>query len=333
MPLVSVIVPTYNSAPFLATTVRSALAQRDAQQNLAVEVIVIDDGSSDDIAGAIASLPAEVRYVRKENGGVSSARNLGLQLANGEFICFLDADDVLAQGWFAEALQHFERDAEIGVVFGRFHRWHEQPGETLADAWRPLHAQDAADSITGTVAAEESGWIYHRMLLDSWILCSSAVVRKDVAEKAGPFEEGTPVGEDWDFWIRVSRIAAVAAINRTIVLYRQHPNSASRKLRDKNFAVDLILHAIHTYGWQPPSGQPASAAEVYPVVAKHCVWHAIDHFDRGRYSAGLRATAKALRYEPGRWKNWRLMAIGLLGLARPYAHRLKRRAQQSAQVV
>lgn len=324
MKTISVIIPTYNSAAYLPITVRSALAQK--HDGLQIEVIVIDDGSTDDISSALSNLPEEVIQIRKPNGGVSSARNLGFTRASGQFICFLDADDILADGWFKEVFDHFDSNPEFGAVYGGFRRWHASVDKDPAAEWELARLEEHGKR-DGRLVAGKSGWIYDRMLLDSWILCSSAVVRADVAKRAGLFVEGIPAGEDWDFWIRVSRISPVAAINRTAVLYRQHPQSASRKLRERNYAADLIIHSIQTYGWANPNGSAADRQKVYAVIAKHCIWHAVDHFDRGEYKVGLRSSARALRYQPTNARAWRLLLLGATGLARLYGHWSRWRAR------
>ena len=317
MPLVSVVIPAYNAAPFIAQAIGSALAQADAGAPLAVEVIVVDDGSVDGTAQVVQGFGSRVRYLRQENAGVSSARNAGYRLSHGDFLCFLDADDVLAQGWFTRALQAFEGQPGVGVVFGQYHHWYPPPGADPATEWDAL----ACSGRLGDQGVNNafSGWIYHQMLLDSWILCGAALVRRNVVRQAGLFEEGVHVGEDWAFWLRVSTLCPVVKVQRIVTLYRQHPQSATRRLWERNRAVQLIQHAIAVHGWAaPPGAAAAQPRKVHAVMAKHHAWHAVDHFDRGDYGIALASIWHSLRLEPAQFKRWLLLVAAALGLGRWY---------------
>jgi len=315
VPLISVVIPCFNSAAYLGATIAAAIAQRPADASFDVEVIVVDDGSTDDPRSVATSFADGVRYVAQPNGGVSRARNVGVTHAAGDYLCFLDADDVLAPGWFARAMREFAATPDTGAVFGQFHRWHGTATDDPAEEWARLR-QASPGRFEGGNIPVRTGWIYHQMLLDSWILCSSAIVRKAFAQRAGLFEEGVPVGEDWDFWLRVSRECPVVALDVLAVLYRQHAASASRKLRQQNHAVRLIQAAIQRYGWQGPTGIAADRRAVHAALAKHSLWHAIDHFDRGSYRIGLRASLAAVRHQPGSLTHWRYLLSGLTGLGR-----------------
>lgn len=315
---VSVIIPAYNCAPFLPRTVESALAQ--ASPEIEVEVIVVDDGSKDDTAQVMQSFAGRVQYLRKANGGVSSARNAGIRMARGDYLYFLDADDVLAEGWFAYALQEFARSPEVGVVHGCFHRWEAGADADPALAWRSLSAKQA--ELADQRDLKQTGWVYHQMLLNSWVLCSAAMVRRQWVEQAGVFEEGVPMGEDWNFWLRVSRQCPFVKMQRTAVLYRQHPTQATRKLRPISYSAKLIVDAVQEYGLQGPDGTVADRAKVHAVIAQHQAWHALDHFQAGSWRTGVHAVWQAIRYQPGSLKHWRLLLLALLGLARPYARRI-----------
>jgi hypothetical protein len=114
-PLVSVIVPVYNGAAFLAEAVANVLAQGYP----ALEIIVVDDGSTDDIAEAVRRLPVDVRYFRQDNSGAASARNRGIKDSSGEFIAFLDVDDLWPEGNLAMLLEMLTTAPELDVAHGR----------------------------------------------------------------------------------------------------------------------------------------------------------------------------------------------------------------------
>src|SRR5207245_498581 len=114
VPLVSVVVPCYNHAEFLAEAVQSALTQ-----DVSLEVVIVDDGSTSSLENALAPLRADprVRCLRQENQGPGAARNFGIAASNAPFVCFVDADDRLEPGSIARRLQLFAAHPEVGMVF------------------------------------------------------------------------------------------------------------------------------------------------------------------------------------------------------------------------
>jgi glycosyltransferase involved in cell wall biosynthesis len=152
MPLVSIIIPAYNYAAFIAEAVNSAL--RQSHRNIEV-VIIVDDGSTDntaEVAQRLMQQDARVRYVYQANQGLSAARNTGIKNAKGEFLVFLDADDVLHEHKIAAHLEHFERDdrrqifpTAAAVIF-----YPMQPEKTYASI--ALDEQDWMPKVSGGTA-------------------------------------------------------------------------------------------------------------------------------------------------------------------------------------
>ncbi len=114
-PLVTVIIPVYNGARFLAEAVNSVLAQQYPQ----IEIIVVDDGSTDDLAAAIAALPVEVRLLEQSNAGPAAARNRGLKDAGGDFIAFLDVDDLWPEGNLSHLVHELQHEPALQAIHGR----------------------------------------------------------------------------------------------------------------------------------------------------------------------------------------------------------------------
>ena len=118
--LVSVVIPCYNSSPFIEDSLDSALKQREAGV-VDVEVIVVDDGSTDDsptkVEAASLANPGAIRLLRQpRNLGPAAARNVGLRHARGRFVCFLDADDQYAPGFFIRAVEHFRQRPQLAAI-------------------------------------------------------------------------------------------------------------------------------------------------------------------------------------------------------------------------
>lgn len=204
MPLISVIIPVYNAAPYLEMAVRSVL-----RQNVPVEIIVVDDGSTDDsvfIARGLAEEHAEVILIEQQNRGVSSARNAGLARSAGEQICFLDADDEYTGGaleFLLEKLTNLHRErGKLAMVRGdvRYLRFCQTEG-----IWKP-HDEVANRGMMGVIC-----------------LTRAAI------ETVGGFDEELRGFEDLDWLLRAEDAGmAVTQHERVVLHYRQHPTNATR---------------------------------------------------------------------------------------------------------
>lgn len=238
-PLVSVIIPTYNRARILCEAVDSVLAQTHSS----VEVIVVDDGSTDHTPASISKRyanDARVVYVRKENGGVTTARNRGLQQARGEFIALLDSDDVWLP-WKLEAqLACLERFPAAGMIWtdmkaidvgGRL--THERYLRVYYRAYR-LHTMEALfdRSVSFSEVAPHlgevaqagrlyQGDIFSPMMRGSLVHTSTVLLRRERVERVGGFDESLGrSGEDYDFHLRTCREGPVAFLDVPSILYR-----------------------------------------------------------------------------------------------------------------
>src|SRR5687768_3824605 len=163
-PVVSVIIPTYNCEAYIAETVDSVLGQTFGN----LEIIVIDDGSTDRTREIVASYGPLVRLITQANSGVCAARNRGIREAAGRYLCLMDHDDY----WFADKLalqvQEMERQPQVGLVYSTFVFWYPDAEGRFPDpgSYRTVPEPSGVDEAF-------SGWIYHLLLLDCWVLTSS----------------------------------------------------------------------------------------------------------------------------------------------------------------
>ena len=183
MPRVSAIIPTYNRKAFVLEAIESVLAQTYKDY----ELIVVDDGSDDGTAEALKQYGERIRYVYQRHGGVSTGRNRGLELARGEFIAFLDSDDL----WLPKKLQ-------MQVAF-----MDANPQAQICytdEIWirRGVRVNPRKKH------AKYSGWIYPYCLPLCIISPSSALMRRDIFAEVGSFDPAFPVCEDYDLWLRVA---------------------------------------------------------------------------------------------------------------------------------
>ncbi|MEO2033155.1 MAG: glycosyltransferase [Planctomycetaceae bacterium] len=207
---VSVIIPCYNQAQFLAPAVESVLSQA----SVAVDVIIVDDGSRDGTSDVAAQFGDSVRLIRQENCGLSAARNRGMREAHGDFVLFLDSDDVLLEGALDRFVSVARNNPEADVFYSGA-RLIDSGGEPLCDV---IPGEMGPDPLTA-------------LLLANRISAPGAVVlRRRVWDKVGEFDPQLGASEDWDYWIRLAAHGATfIRIPEPLLGYRQHAESLSRK--------------------------------------------------------------------------------------------------------
>jgi glycosyltransferase involved in cell wall biosynthesis len=200
---VSVVVPVHNGERFLSEAIDSVRAQRHE----ALEIVVVDDGSTDGTPEVITSLRGgDLRSIRQENRGPAAARNRGIELARGDVIGFLDADDVWSPGSLGLRLAHIDGAPPADIVIG----WHRYLREVPSSDGKP----DAQE--LGPI-----GFFFH---------FSAALVRRSVFETVGPIDESMWFGEDLDWFSRAwERDMSMLVVDAPTVLYRRH---------DRNMTLD-----------------------------------------------------------------------------------------------
>ena len=186
-PRVSVVIPAYRCAAFIGTAINSILAQTRAPD----EIIVVDDGSPDDIAAALAPFGERVRLLRKSNGGASSARNMGIDVCSGDFVALLDSDDVWHPGKLASQLAVFQKHPEVGLVASRYLILSPDGSEEVYPGLR----QAPWDTVWRPAGPE----IFDIVAL---IWTSSVVIRRETLGHHR-FDEHLRTAEDRDMWVRL----------------------------------------------------------------------------------------------------------------------------------
>lgn len=275
-PLVSTIIPAYNAGRWIEAAVRSALDQGVEQ-----EVIVIDDGSTDGTAKLARRCGSPVVVYSQRNAGVSQARNRGLELARGQYIAFLDADDVWLPGKLAAQLEAFERFPQAGtVICDEAHV--TDAGDVVHPSFMATRSF-AADLPCDTAILEKAlTWL----VTESFFPTSSVLTRARVARAAGLFDTSLSIVEDRDYWIRLALQAPVAIVPRVLLRYRTDPGSGQSQLHRRKWAwsVKLVLDR-HRDALLPrirAEGSPArrTLGRQYLSAARTC-WYA-DQLDEAR---------------------------------------------------
>ena len=229
-PLVSVIIPTYNSGHFVSAAIQSALAQ--TYQPL--EVIVVDDGSTDDTKERISAWEGSIHYVRQPNRGPAAARNRGITLARGDLIAFLDADDVWLPQKLQKQVELLRHRPEAGMVHSALYYWNE--GTDNREVRNDSHS-------------EKHGHCYQSFFDRCGVTPSTIIVRREVLARIGGFDESIrrPSTEDYDLCFRIARYYELAYIDEPLILYRLHAANGSKNtatlLESQLYVLEKALSA------------------------------------------------------------------------------------------
>lgn len=212
---VSVIIPTYNYGRFIGEAIKSVLEQTYP----IAEIVVVDDGSTDNTKEVVASFGEKVRYISQKNSGVSAARNNGIKNSSGNFIALLDADDA----WFAEKIERqmakFVEGGEIGLVHCGMREFNTETNETIK-----------------LLLEGSEGWVANGLLLFEkpvvTVSGSAIMVSRKAFEAVGGFDSNLKIFEDWDFCYRVASKFKVGFVAEPLVNYRHHGNNTHLNVKE-----------------------------------------------------------------------------------------------------
>lgn len=314
-PLVSVIVPAYNAERYIGDAVDSILGQDYPHK----EVIVVDDGSTDGTVARLHEYGDRIRLLHQPNSGAAAARNRGLAAARGEYLAFLDSDDIWLPGKLTAQVEHLLRHSHVDMVYGQWDTWRaERDGTFLAPALAAELGPFDPDAPPALVP-EGSGWLYHRLLTDFLVWTSVVMLRRRLADRVGPFDERFVRGQDFDYWLRASRHTEIHMLDRPMALYRLHRRSATYGCPQRNYAVEIIHQALDHWGTTGPDGSTADPAELQRHLSR--LWHGFGakQLKAGHPHQALRAFVRAAWARPGLPRNWVMCAVSgltLLGLWR-----------------
>ncbi|MCX8089764.1 MAG: glycosyltransferase [Verrucomicrobiae bacterium] len=210
-PAVSVIIPAYNYAHYLPHAVASVLAQKDVP----FELIVVDDGSTDNTPEVARALGECIRYIRQPNAGLAAARNTGIRNARHDYLAFLDADDLWRPEFLSRVMATFANlPPQFAVVATR---------ETYVDAdARPLPRKCLDDRGDCEITARD-------LLLKSQFPADAVVVHRSAFEQCGLFDETLRSSEDRDMWVRIAARRRIYRIADRLALIRRHGGNMSRQ--------------------------------------------------------------------------------------------------------
>lgn len=269
MPKVSVIITTFNRRHFLTDAFQSVVSQDHRDR----EIVIVDDGSTDNTCDDASSLPA--RYIWKENGGISSARNVGLKAASGEYIAFLDADDRWKKRKLSIQLEAME---QAGTLLSYTDEIWLRNGTRLNQKARHR---------------KYSGMIFGHCLPLCIISPSSALIHRSIFDAVGTFDESMPVCEDYDMWLRITSRYPVLFIEKPLIIKQGgHADQLSRAYDGMDrFRIESIARILD-------SGvlDAACARQAVAELTKKCRIYAGGAAKRGKKEEAERYLKLAASY-------------------------------------
>lgn len=222
MEQVSVIIPSYNYGRFLREAIQSVLDQTLRPH----EVIVVDDGSTDESLEILRSFGDSINFIEQSNQGVAAARNKGAEMAAGEFVAFLDADDYWHREKLEKQIEKFRGDAELGFV---------HCGITNVD--------EKGTALEDYVVGDE-GWLANALLtFQPVVIANTIVVRRSLLTKIGGYDTNRDLhpSEDWDLCYRLARECKVGFVREPLLFYRQHGQGGHTNIERMERAMLIAL--------------------------------------------------------------------------------------------
>ena len=225
MSLVSIVMAAYNAEKTIAETVTSLLDQTYTPK----EIIITNDGSTDTTPQILNNIAKEhpdiVTIIHQENKGQSIARNASISAAKGDFIAFMDADDIWAPHKIERQVQYFAEHENIAMTYTE--------GMTVDEVGNKLDPFNCSKEFTGAC--------FETLFLRNNIIGSSVMVRKSVLDKVGAFTPYLRACENWELWTRISREHQIDFIDEELAYYRQHDNNMSKNI---DWMIENRLKAI-----------------------------------------------------------------------------------------
>lgn len=241
--LVSVIIPCFQQGQFLPDAIYSLQSQSHRDW----EALIIDDGSTDNtelISSALVQADSRIKYIFRENGGLSAARNTGLNHARGSWIQFLDADDVIECEKFEQQIKYLKENPSIDIVYNSAIYFTDMEPMIL----RRTHVTNGPDHDFVKEIWDAPGAVEEKLVESNILPVCAPLLRIETLKGVGFFNEDLRSLEDWEFWLRCALAGYVfqfAPLPKTMAYIRVHPASMSKnteRMRQSQFEVRLMLH-------------------------------------------------------------------------------------------
>jgi glycosyltransferase involved in cell wall biosynthesis len=331
MMTVSVILPAYNCESYIGAAVESVLKQSYPR----LELIVVDDGSTDGTLRALEPYYRHLRIIQQENAGAAAARNTGIRVATGEYLAFLDADDWWYSSRLSSQLEAFRRHPSVGMAFSDFtvtdaagvpymqqgiRQWYgvwrdasKAPWSKVFEASAPVSVTDVG-GMSGNVTAY-AGHLARWLFLGNFIFTSTVLLRRDVIQSAGLFDTDLVTEEDYDLWLRIARNWPMAFVDAPLVARRRRPGQLTdasqieRITRNVRTVIDRAAEQMDAF---------VTPVEIRRRLARLDLDLGVICLRTSRNAEARQWLWQSIRGQPGAWPQYLLLllACGPTGLYR-----------------
>lgn len=294
LPLVSVVIPTYNRARLVCEAVETVLAQ--TYRNF--EIIVVDDGSTDETEEALGRYEGRIKYFYQENRGLSAARNTGIRNSTGCYIALLDSDDLWRQDKLALQVDYLNKHDDCGLVY--------------TDMELLIAREGVLIEVPTTPLVLPTGYIYPQVFLRNEIFPSTVLVRKECLEDVGLFDESLRHFEDYELWLRIARRYKIGNIDKKLTVYRRHVDNLHEGPR--------VLGLKHTRMLQrhvrdhPEIIKMLGKRKTGMRISEPLFAYAYGLFDEGDFKNARRYMRELIALNPTRWAAYLYFLASLLPL-------------------
>lgn len=330
-PSVTVVMPTYNRAHLIAPTIDAVLQQTHKN----TELVVVDDGSTDETQSVIAHRYGgnpQVRHVYKPNGGVSSARNIGLEHASGDYVAFLDSDDLWKPWKLALQVAVLDKlsSQKVGMLWTNLDSVDAGGNPIKASCMRDSYStyalfqqygldifENSAALTTLLPGIEDPGqgttvyWgdVYSRMLMGNLCQPSTVMLTRERARDIGGFDESMVSGEDHAYHLKASRAGPAALLDAASVVYRK---GASDQLTQPRYTHMIASNYLNTI--LPAIERDRERLDLPPAMLKQVIagayeWVAMESWYQQDYVGARRNFSASLRHQPAQWRQWLMLAL------------------------
>ena len=275
--LISVIIPVYNGEKTIRETIDSVIKQTFDN----FELIVINDGSTDSTLDIVNSIQdSRIKVFSYDNAGQSASRNWGISLAKGEYISFIDADDLWTPDKLESQLKALQENPQASVAYS-WTDWIDESG----------NLRDRGTHIT------ENGYVYEQLLLNNFIANGSNVlIKSEAIKETGGFETSLIPAEDWDMWIRLASRYHFVAVPYPQILYRVYTSSSSGNVWKMESSILRVINKAFT---NAPSSVKHLRKESLCGIYQYLTFKAVEHpLEKKKSLAAIRFMTMAIRYNP-----------------------------------
>ncbi len=276
MARVTVLIPTYNRAAMIGDALEGVFAQTYTDY----EVLVVDDGSTDETEEMLRPWMERLRYCKKENGGVSSARNFGLRQIETEYVAFLDSDDRWEPTFLHVVMAKLRENPELGLV----------------TTGRVVEPRGVKRPSIRKACLE--GHLYQELFFKNFVTTSAVVAQRACFDKVGGFKEEFRQAGDYDMWLRISQSYPIAFLKEYLCRHRSHAQNLTNDVVQHKLYLQKVLETNHDPGRIPDSLSRHRFSRTWTSLGRA-------YLGVSQKEAARECFQKAIRITPWRIRPWR----------------------------